>query len=161
MKFGCTGIITKITFAALETSVNVEVEEENAELQLWREDGDFQYRKVDAIPLSTAEPTEHLNIYELQNFTEPMTFRRGEVIGLYLPSMHSIRWKLQFKQTSEDDANSPSLSYSSHEYRASNNIFSFIEHHVIQDFDSPLMIIETGEGSQGARKQFIFLQILK
>ena len=145
VKFSCTGRITRILFAAAVESLTSSNDEQYAQLQLWKEDVPNQYRKTRTISFSSAVKTEHLSIYEIDNFTTPVTVERGESVGLYLPSQQSSMLMLGFQHSTEDEATNATLGYSSSQYEANNIIFDLRATHVTKDFDIPLIVIQTGE----------------
>lgn len=138
ISFNCSGKIRGILFAALEGPL---VASQHPEVQLWREGGPSLYSKVAAISLAGATRADGLNLYHV-TLEEPVLFKRGDGIGLYLPPRDSSRHVIQFQEV---EAEVLVRSYSSSQFSLDDSVFDLNDSRVMQDEDIPMMIIESGE----------------
>ncbi len=139
--FNCSGRITNISFVALEGASSAR---QHLELQFWHKESDSQYIiTINSLSLADAVRVEFLNLYQV-TVKEHLYFASGDVIGLYLPPEENSRHIIQFQPLPQTEA---SLSYSSNRYQKSNTIFEIGASHVEQDYDVPMIFIESGETS--------------
>lgn len=87
--FKCDGWITKWIIGGLWGN-NVEL---FPELQIWRNDTNNTYRKINGTPIIVDSRNESL-IYEYSNFSA-IPFQAGDVLGAFVPQGGSSRLKLR------------------------------------------------------------------
>lgn len=138
IQFNCTGRIVTITVAGLERSSTTA--QGYPELQLWRESQQSrqEFQLVDSVSLSEMTRTTSLNVYRITP-KQTVAFKRGDSFGLYTPHRWGSRFVIQFQPAVGGKI---SASYSS---TVITSIINLNNSKVEQDFDIPMMIIETGE----------------
>lgn len=136
IKFGCNGRIVGISFAAL--LVDSPTKNKKPEVQVWRKTDLSLYANVLTVSLAPADRTSSLNVYQL-HLDEPVTFMRGDVIGLYLPGRGSSRFAIQFWPGGTIANFSLNFSQST-----SGNVIDLSNTELMQDHDIPMVIIESG-----------------
>lgn len=140
INFNCSGKIVAISFATLENSTPAA--DQYPEVQLWKEDGASLYTNVGTVPLAAAKRSKHLNIFQL-HLQEPITFKRGYVIGLHLPRRESSRLVVQFQPpVSKGTDTSAALSFNSDLHTAM--VVNLSNSQLMQDFDIPMMFLQSG-----------------
>lgn len=109
--FTCDGWITKWIIGALWGKNNTLF----PELQIWRNDGNNTYRKINGTFISVETRNASL-IYEYSDFS-PIPFQAGDILGAFVPKGSFSKLKLRseggrghvnyFKTTSNDATESP------------------------------------------------------
>ena len=134
--FTCKGSITSVSFAALKNPGG----EMHPEVQLWRENGQSLHDYLNAISLAAATRTSTPNLYQLE-LKEPLTFQRGDALGLYLPRNVSSRFAVQFQSIPEGQISGLALIYTSGRQPDSIDL----SHRMLgRDYNIPMMHIESG-----------------
>ena len=107
--FTCDGWITKWIIGALWGSENMLF----PELQIWRNDGNATYRKINGTFISVETSNASL-IYEYSDFS-PIPFQAGDILGAFVPKGSKLKLRSEhdrshlnyFNTTSDDATESP------------------------------------------------------
>lgn len=109
---------------------------------MWRESSQSLYTKVGSTSLAAARRTSNLNVYRL-DLEEPITFKEGDVIGLYLPRKRRSKFVVHFQPTvSKGVETSIGLSYRQTSRTTAVNLNNT---QLSQDYDIPMVVIESGK----------------
>lgn len=134
IQFSCSGILTKVTFAAQEHDI-ISLPAMYPELQVWRNPFDDFYSRQQSISLSDYYSGGHLNIFNV-SFLQPVSVINGDILGLYLPPTNRCPLLVKFL---------PSRFYRAESYSRvqSTSVSAFyVNSDTLHDFDPPLLDFE-------------------